>query len=243
MTREKEELLEKCHTEFIEICFSDYPLTGVDAYVSRKITGYGTNINEKIQNFSDFNSLLKLQREESVGIEMSFSQNLVSKTILAEDNAAVYVDELKIIMKIEGTQIELDLRLSSVFEFIENKWWAVHFHGSLAQGVEGVNDTWAVNEWKQKNEALEKIITERTSELRQSLDNLKATQLQLIHAEKMASLGELTAGIAHEIQNPLNFVNNFSEVSNELIDEMNEELDKGDIEEAKALGSDVKQNL
>ena len=81
------------------------------------------------------------------------------------------------------------------------------------------------------------------NKLKHSLDDLKATQTQLIQSEKMASLGELTAGIAHEIQNPLNFVNNFSEVSNELVDEMNEEIDKGDLEEVKVIADDIKQNL
>ncbi|MDB5144007.1 MAG: hypothetical protein JWQ66_2720, partial [Mucilaginibacter sp.] len=79
--------------------------------------------------------------------------------------------------------------------------------------------------------------------LEHTLIDLRSTQTQLIQSEKMASLGELTAGIAHEIQNPLNFVNNFSEVSAELVDEMEEELDKGDVIEAKAIASDVKQNL
>lgn len=94
----------------------------------------------------------------------------------------------------------------------------------------------------QKQE-LEELVKERTAELSQSLAELKQTQNQLIQSEKMASLGELTAGIAHEIQNPLNFVNNFSDVSIELLDEMGEELDKGDTEEAKAIAGDIKQNL
>jgi signal transduction histidine kinase len=73
---------------------------------------------------------------------------------------------------------------------------------------------------------LENQVTERTAELKQSLENLKATQAQLIQSEKMASLGEMTAGIAHEIQNPLNFVNNFAEVNNEITGEIKAEIEK-----------------
>ena len=87
------------------------------------------------------------------------------------------------------------------------------------------------------------ILGNQKNQIEVTLKELKSTQSQLIQSEKMASLGELTAGIAHEIQNPLNFVNNFSEVSNELLDEMNEELDKGEINEAKLIAGDIKQNL
>ncbi len=93
-----------------------------------------------------------------------------------------------------------------------------------------------------QNETLEKQVEERTLELNKSLDGLRATQSQLIQSEKMASLGELTAGIAHEIQNPLNFINNFSDVNSELIEEAGEEIEKGNIIDAKEILNDIKEN-
>ena len=78
--------------------------------------------------------------------------------------------------------------------------------------------------------------------LESTLTNLKSTQTQLVQSEKMASLGELTAGIAHEIQNPLNFVNNFSEVNQEMIEEANEEINKGNIDEVKFILNEIKDN-
>jgi C4-dicarboxylate-specific signal transduction histidine kinase len=103
---------------------------------------------------------------------------------------------------------------------------------------------------REQNVQLEQNVQERTQELsmqkeelQKSFAELKSTQLQLVQREKMASLGELTAGIAHEIQNPLNFVNNFSEISKELAEEMEKELEAGNQQAAKLLSRELIENL
>ena len=94
---------------------------------------------------------------------------------------------------------------------------------------------------KQKHKANLQL-RQQKEEIESTLSQLRQTQTQLIQSEKMASLGEMTAGIAHEIQNPLNFVNNFSEVNSELIVELKEELTKGNVQSANELAENIKEN-
>jgi signal transduction histidine kinase len=96
----------------------------------------------------------------------------------------------------------------------------------------------AYTDLQQKNE----VIATQKSKAELMLQQLQSAQAKLVQTEKMASLGELTAGIAHEIQNPLNFVNNFSDVNQEMLDELQQALRNGDIKEASQLADEIREN-
>ncbi len=138
--------------------------------------------------------------------------------------------------EVSQKQLEVD-RLNQQKQ--NQRWWLITVAGMLLSTFVVLFLLYRNNKNKQKANAQLKNQKEKV-EL--TLEQLKSTQSQLIQSEKMASLGELTAGIAHEIQNPLNFVNNFSELNKELIDELKEELAIGNNQLANEIADDIKNN-
>ncbi|MHB1177872.1 MAG: sensor histidine kinase, partial [Daejeonella sp.] len=146
----------------------------------------------------------------------------------------------------------LSLSLAISFPLSLLVYVSMRFKEIITEVQQNANQVLQLSEEKKEQaekqqEILQEEVNKQTSEIRTTLENLKSTQSQLIQSEKMASLGELTAGIAHEIQNPLNFVNNFSEVSIELIEEVKSEKLKAKSERDEqletALLDDIAQNL
>jgi signal transduction histidine kinase/ligand-binding sensor domain-containing protein len=153
----------------------------------------------------------------------------------------------KYIFKVKANNAEGNYSERSISIIISPPWWRTWWAYTV-YAILFILGSFVVNRFirnriieKEKAKTRERELAQ-AKEIEKAYNELKRTQSQLIQSEKMASLGELTAGIAHEIQNPLNFVNNFSDVNSELIDEAGQEIENGNITEVKAILNDIKDN-
>jgi hypothetical protein len=165
MNSKKEKLLNDTYYKWIQTSLYDLPLSGTNDFVDAKIMGYGSAIDEKVLSISGYCELINRQREQAVGLKMSFEITPVFRSISNKEDSAIFVDEIKVLIIVNEDKQELFLRITTILEYIDSKWIVVHWHGSMPTETTAETDVWLVNEWKRKNAELEKLVSEKTIEL------------------------------------------------------------------------------
>ncbi len=204
------------------------------------ITGFGTGKHEIFNSYVEFIEKIYRVFGKQLPADAKLHFFDVQHRMLGTIGIVHGTYEISYIL--DGVENKYHGRRSTVFEWRNDSWRAIHLHVSEPSAHLAEGESFPLKALKAQNEELKKQVNLKTEELYNSLKDLQDTQQQLIQAAKMASLGELTAGIAHEIQNPLNFVNNFSEVNEELLKELKTEAEKGSLEEVKAIANDIAFN-
>ncbi|HRX96484.1 MAG TPA: FixH family protein, partial [Bacteroidales bacterium] len=185
MESNKEKLLKKTYDDYIKLMLDDFPVDNMDSIVAKDVTGYGTTLDEKVEDINRLIKMINDQREQGKGLDLDFKMTPVHRRLSPDQRTAIFMDEFQVSMVVDGAKNVIPLRLTSVFEFIENAWKLVHIHGS--QAVETENDTWHQNVWKRKNEELQKLVDEKTAELEHKHRELEIeTALERVRAMAMS---------------------------------------------------------
>ncbi|MEM1116995.1 MAG: HAMP domain-containing sensor histidine kinase [Bacteroidota bacterium] len=217
--------------------------SGADAaydLVADGFTGLGTGTGDRYTTREAVRDVFIQEKEaaEWDAVEPNYAMEWLDVRLLRPD-LAVAEGQVRSTVVIGAEAYAVDPRVSMILDRGSGRWLLVHFHFSIADAVIEEGET-LVEALTRRTTVLEREVAQRTAELEASLADLKAAQARLVQQEKMASLGALTAGIAHEIKNPLNFVTNFAGLSRELLDDLDTEADPA---ERAALRADLRANV
>ena len=215
----------------------DEALAATLAYIPDDFAGIGTGPGDYYDDRAAFAALLRREKEQELAT-LRFEMPRLTIRVL-QSTVALVDGQIRSEVHTEAQTHVVRPRFSMVLEKRAGRWLIIHMHFSVPDEMQEQGDTLR-DALERRNRVLEQEVKQRTAQLEQSLADLQAMQTQLIQQEKLASLGRLTAGIAHEMKNPLNFVNNFATLSVDLTEDLAEALGRG--ESAADLLGDLRQN-
>ena len=230
MNQDKNELLTNAHNRVVNIGFGLEPMGNLEDYFAQKLMIIGTAADEKYTSLAGLRKLIQNGQEQSVGMDKRLSRSEVYRTFSADENVAIIVEDITAFFTINAETMQFDVRSSAIFEFKNRQWKVIHWHASKPESVESEVDTFGIDEWKQKADALEKIVAERTAdlveknrelEIESSLERVRSVAMGMRKPDDLLS-------IAESLYNELRVLG-FPDLRNAMIhryfDEKNEFLD------------------
>ncbi|MBK8518544.1 MAG: nuclear transport factor 2 family protein [Saprospiraceae bacterium] len=166
MDTQKEKLLQGTYEKFMAVCTSESgSLDVLDNLTINNILGFGTAEDERIFSTDELKKMIKNQREQGVGMKIKWDFQPLFRRVSKDENNALFIDDLFVNIKLNDEWIRMPLRFSTLLEHLDGQWKVVHFHGSKPDEAESEKDTYGIDEWKRKNEELERLVAEKTADL------------------------------------------------------------------------------